>query len=828
MGSRTGRSATRDTASAAILTLVLAAAAACSRGNADERYRQALIAYSTGKLAQAAELAAQGAAEWQTHPESPAYHRFRLLQAESLTAQGKVKDAEALLSAPLPRELRQLEARRSIDLASLRLAQPEEASSLIERAKAAAQDPELKVRVHNATGLLALARREWEPAAAAFRQAAELAAASHIPYWQAQALNNLSVALRRLNRWEDTEDVLLRALPIAEGAAARRVAAQAHGNLGTTYSYLGETKLAVEHEELSVKANDEIGDRVNLSIALGDLGVLYDRAGESAKAIPHLERAYRLAAELQREADAGRHAENLATALIKLERWEDAARWNEVAEESITRLKRTESMPYLVRNRARIEFGRGSLAAATRTAEGLLRTKDVPLDIQWAVHSLLGEVAWRNRQFERARQEFEKGIRVVEQLRSELVTPQYRMTLLSRLMHFYRTYVELLVSQGDDAGALRIVEKSRARVLGERLGRTLAVEPVRDMAAPRRFAQQQKAVLLSFWFAQDRSFVWLIDGKGVRRFDLPGSAGIEKQVTAYRETVEHSLVDPLATPGAAATNPWSSLLEGAAAAIPAGSRVIVIPDGPLHRFNLETLIAPTPKPHYWIEDVEIAVSPSIALAIATPPRRTRASPALLLIGAPDYAGTRYEPLPGANGELRDIPRYFAGAESSLHTGSEASPAAYKTSDPGRFSLIHFAAHAEANDEKPLESAVVLTRGPAGAKLYARDVIDLPIRADLVTLSACRSAGVRAYEGEGLIGFAWAFLQAGARAVVAGLWEVSDSSSRPLMGHFYSGVGPGNNPISALRQAKLTLMKDPRFRKPFFWAPFQVYVGSAAR
>ena len=42
----------------------------------------------------------------------------------------------------------------------------------------------------------------------------------------------------------------------------------------------------------------------------------------------------------------------------------------------------------------------------------------------------------------------------------------------------------------------------------------------------------------------------------------------------------------------------------------------VVPDGPVHRLNLETLVAPSPQPHYWIEDAEVAVSPSIAIAMA--------------------------------------------------------------------------------------------------------------------------------------------------------------------------------------------------------------------
>ena len=96
------------------------------------------------------------------------------------------------------------------------------------------------------------------------------------------------------------------------------------------------------------------------------------------------------------------------------------------------------------------------------------------------------------------------------------------------------------------------------------------------------------------------------------------------------------------------------------------------------------------------------------------------------------------------------------------TGADARPEAYRAAGPQRFDTIHFAAHAVANPESPLESAVILSPGSASYKLYARDVQEIPISARLVTVSACRSAGARPFLGEGMVGFAWAFLGAGRR------------------------------------------------------------------
>ena len=118
-------------------------------------------------------------------------------------------------------------------------------------------------------------------------------------------------------------------------------------------------------------------------------------------------------------------------------------------------------------------------------------------------------------------------------------------------------------------------------------------------------------------------------------------------------------------------------------------------------------------------------------------------------------------------------------------------------------MIHFTAHATANVESPLDSAVVLSGPDNGYKLYARDVAETPLRADLVTVSACRSAGERTYSGEGLVGFAWAFLRAGARNVIAGLWDVDDRSTARLMDALYGGLSeePHAGQSAARRQAR---------------------------
>jgi CHAT domain-containing protein len=73
----------------------------------------------------------------------------------------------------------------------------------------------------------------------------------------------------------------------------------------------------------------------------------------------------------------------------------------------------------------------------------------------------------------------------------------------------------------------------------------------------------------------------------------------------------------------------------------------------------------------------------------------------------------------------------------------------------------------------------------------------------------------------MVGFAWAAFEAGARNAVTSLWEVDDRSTTELMNHFYTEVTHGKSYAAALREAKLHMLEG-NFKKPYYWAPFQLY------
>jgi CHAT domain-containing protein len=219
----------------------------------------------------------------------------------------------------------------------------------------------------------------------------------------------------------------------------------------------------------------------------------------------------------------------------------------------------------------------------------------------------------------------------------------------------------------------------------------------------------------------------------------------------------------------------------------------------------------------------LATAPALGL-LQPAPRRSSTPGKLLLIGDPGAADPAFPPLPHLKREVEIVGRSFPSLTQL--TGQQANPQAYRTSHPGDYSLIHFAAHAVANAESPLNSAVILSKTGDEYKLYAKDLLEQPLQADVVTISACHSAGARSYSGEGLLGFTWAVLQAGARNVVAGLWNADDAATAELMGEFYARLASGDSPAAALRLAKLKLLKSAgQNRSPYYWGAFQLFTRS---
>jgi CHAT domain-containing protein len=561
------------------------------------------------------------------------------------------------------------------------------------------------------------------------------------------------------------------------------------------------------------------GTRADYAQALAGLGNTLILQGDARQALPFIRQALTVAKASNLPADAALWAGNLASANIDLREWDEAARFNDEAQT----LKRATGTGSLVHNTliaAQIAQGRGQLAEARRLFEDALAGGAADASVRWSAHAGLAGVAIDNLEPDRAFRHFEAALETIEKTRSELLKTEYKLTFLSRLILFYQAYVDALIDQGRIERALEVSESSRGRVLAER--NSLAPPTKTTMAAMQRAAAQSGTVLLSYWLGPRRSYVWVVTATAVHGVALPPADEIAALVKQFRAVLDNGVADPLTASATAGDALYRVLVQPLEPWLPRGARLVIVADGAVHALNFETLPAGGGARHYWIDDVEIQMAPALSMLSAAPAAH-KAAPSLLLVGDPAPHPPDFPALKYAGAEMANISKHFAAAGVAAYQGARASPAAYRSAAPDRFTFVHFTAHAATNVESPLDSAVILA-GPEDAyKLYARDVAQLPLRADLVTVSACRSAGERAYSGEGLVGFALAFLRAGASRVIAGLWDVDDRSTADLMDQLYARVAAAAPPAQALREAKRAMIaRGGNYAKPYYWGPFQLF------
>jgi CHAT domain-containing protein len=179
-------------------------------------------------------------------------------------------------------------------------------------------------------------------------------------------------------------------------------------------------------------------------------------------------------------------------------------------------------------------------------------------------------------------------------------------------------------------------------------------------------------------------------------------------------------------------------------------------------------------------------------------------------------------------EAESIARAAQGADVAMATGFDANRAAAEKALAEANTVVHFATHGILNDAHPLLSGIVTSLVDAGGQrqdgfLRAQDLYELPVRADLVVLSACETALGRLLGGEGITGLVHALLHAGAGAIVASNWRVDDAATQELMAALYGGLlFEGRSLSAALRAAQLRLLSRSATRAPFYWAAFEVH------
>ena len=363
-------------------------------------------------------------------------------------------------------------------------------------------------------------------------------------------------------------------------------------------------------------------------------------------------------------------------------------------------------------------------------------------------------------------------------------------------------------------------------------------------------AARLKSTLLAFWVDADAVHAWVVRGDGTVEGTRTAvsSKELERLVRDTWQSLDpSSRTRGLTTRGGTRLSVGSGrdsyrqlydLLIGPLASrlpVTAGARITIVPHGPLFGLSFAALM--DPRGRYFIERYTVHYAPSAAaLQYAARNVADRSKkPHYLLIADPANAGApgdRLPRLPGARSEAAAIRALLPAGAATIVSGTRADAPRITALAPAN-TVLHFATHGVVFDDRPLDSYLALANGT----LTARDIYGLDLHADLIVLSACRSAAGR-ITGDGIIGLTRAFFYAGTPSIVATLSDVADVSAAYLVPRFYRSWQATEDKAGALRASQLSLLRALRAGQikvqtaagefvvpehPALWAPF-VLIG----
>jgi CHAT domain-containing protein/Tfp pilus assembly protein PilF len=631
------------------------------------------------------------------------------------------------------------------------------------------------------------------------------------PRMEMNALGALARTQTFEGRYDEAIDANMRALVLANQIQSPSKIQKISGNLAWAYILLGDFDTATDYLAKAIPIAEQNHEYFELGSWLDNLGKIAMYRRDYRTAIGYFRQSTAVARRVNRR-DLGEFIDNSAEALLDLGDIGAARKASDEARSLIDAKNEKLQLRSLLID-ARIDAKSGQIDSAITKVRRVVGAANAAL--RWEAEARLAQFLIAAKRRSEAGEQFRRAIETAAEVRGKIREEELRLPFGALVREINEQYVDFLLGDGRADEALAVVERSRAQTLDDALDR--GAEPRR--IDPKQIAADRDAVILSYWLTPERSYVWTITPNSIEVAPLPAAAAIESALDTYSQEMLSLRTGATSMPHGAAL--YTMLVQPVAKRIPAGKRVIIVPDGRLHAFNMETLVVPSTH-RYWIENVTIEMAGSLELLAGS--RTARAPRSLLLVGDPPPGG-EFLRLNNAETEMALVSRHFPDACTTLK-GARATPRSYLKAGADRYGYIHFVAHAIAPRLQPLDSAVILAPDTSSYKLYARDVLKHTLHARLVTISSCQGAGNRTYTGEGLVGLAWAFLHAGAHQVIAALSDVNDDATPQLMDQLYAGIRAGQDPATALRNAKLKLIYSKSvFRYPRYWAPFVLYSGS---
>jgi len=686
---------------------------------------------------------------------------------------------------------------------------------------------------------------------------------------EATTLSGIGNVYDKLGQKQKALEYYNQSLPLRRATGDRSGEALTLNNIGKVYSDLGEQHKALEYYSQSLPLSRALGDRSGEAAILNNIGAVYSDVGEKQKALEYYSQSLPLfratgvrsqeAVTLYNIADVKRNQGNLTEALTNIE----------------SSLKIIESL------RTKI----ASPELRTSYFATVQNYYQFYIDLLMQLHKTNPKSGYDTKAFEASERSRARSLlELLQEANADIrqgVSPellQKERSLQQQLDALEKQRIEVLNRPNHTPAQEAELEKERQTLLTQyqdiqtQIRTTSPRYAALTQPQPLTLAQIQqqildeKTILLQYSLGKYRSYLWAVTKTSITSYELPKAARIETNARKFRDAVTDPSSRNSPNQIAQANDAISQIILQPVAAQLGQKRLLIVGDGVLNYLPFAALSLPGKSGENGnpplIVDHEIVLLPSAStLGILRqnyndrqPPTRTLAILADPVFSANDErvknssSATTQQAVESANPglsrsrgdnnglfnrlkftrqEAQIIQKLVPANSRTESLDFEASRATATSPNLSQYKIIHFATHGFANSAHPELSGIVLSlvdeKGtPLNGFLRLTDIFNLKLAADLVVLSACQTGMGQIVQGEGMVGLTRGFMYAGAQRVVVSLWTVDDEGTATLMSSFYQGMlKKGLTPAAALRAAQLEMLKQEKWRSPYYWAAFNL-------
>ena len=634
-------------------------------------------------------------------------------------------------------------------------------------------------------------------------------------------------------------------LSLAEEADDRKTALQIKNNIGTIYADLEDYSNSVIQYKEGLEIAQQIGDKESTSAILNNLGIVYYNLGDYEESTRYCQMSIDLAQQIKSGTVLWEAFLEIGNAYRKQSKFSEAKK---SYRESIAVIEN-------IRSNIEIEELKASYFGSHKRLESYYNLVDLfAQDYVKSRDRKAGDEAFEYLEKAKARAFLDSlevaqvnisqgvNIRLVnrEKQIDRALTSLYKRSLVADLPEDQRDKIRADIRNGEEE-----IEKLRREIRSTSPAyANLKYPKILTLKEAQKNLLDGQTAVLAFSVGKDSSYGFAITKKGLSVYPVAPRKILREMIADHLKVIS----DKDSREFAAGSSLYSALIEPAIG--PGIKRLLIIPDDALYYLPFETLRSKRDG-RWLIEKFAVAYAPSLSslweIVKRGDQRKEKRTKDLMAFGDPDYG--RSDPSAGPASFLQDrfspggFPRLnYSGAEvqkisafidegrKDIRIRDRASEQELKKLPLQDYKIIHFAAHGVIDDQKPARSAIVLSANGDDREdgfVQVREIYNLRLNADLVTLSACQTGLGQYVQGEGIEGLNRAFFYAGASSVLTSLWSINDQASAQLMERFYYHLKSRSNLMDALREAKIEMIRSGVLSHPYYWGAF-LLTGNASR